>query len=72
VELQVGYTLKGPLAQFGRPGLVRDLAGRIAAEFAANLEARLAGRPAAAASGLNPLSLLAHLLRSRLRRFRRG
>ena len=68
VELQVGYTLTGPLAQFGRPGLVRDLAARITAEFAANLEARLAGKPARApARGLNPLSLLADLLRDRLR-----
>lgn len=68
VELQVGYTLTGPLAQFGRPGLVRDLAARITAEFAANLEARLAGEPARASTrGLNPLLLLASLLRDRLR-----
>jgi carbon-monoxide dehydrogenase small subunit len=67
VELQVGYTLKGTLAQFGRPGLVRDLAARITADFATNLEARLAGKPpAATASSLNPLSLLAHLLRRQL------
>ncbi len=46
VDMQVGYTLKGALAQFSRPGLVRDLAGRITAAFAANLEARLAGKPA--------------------------
>jgi len=44
VELQVGYALKGALAQFGRPGLVRNLAGRITAEFAHNLEDLLAGR----------------------------
>jgi carbon-monoxide dehydrogenase small subunit len=67
VELQVGYTLKGALAQFSRPGLVRDLAARITAQFAANLEARLAGRvPAASAGGLNPLSLLIGILRNRI------
>jgi carbon-monoxide dehydrogenase small subunit len=67
VELQVGYTLKGALAQFSRPGLVRDLAARITAQFAANLEARLAGRvPAASAGGLNALSLLIGMLRNRI------
>ncbi|KAB1074376.1 xanthine dehydrogenase family Fe-S subunit [Methylobacterium planeticum] len=66
VELAVGYTLKGPLAQFGRPGLVRDLAGRLTAEFARNLEARLSGRAApATAPGLNPLRLLLDLVRAR-------
>jgi carbon-monoxide dehydrogenase small subunit len=72
VALTVGYTLKGPLAQFGRPGLVRDVAGRLTAEFARNLEARLSGRavdadPAAAPSGLNPFHLVAGLLFGRLK-----
>ncbi|MEE9250828.1 MAG: carbon monoxide dehydrogenase, partial [Alphaproteobacteria bacterium] len=31
----------GPLAQFGRAGIVNDLAARLTAEFAKNLEARL-------------------------------
>jgi carbon-monoxide dehydrogenase small subunit len=67
VELQVGYTLKGALAQFSRPGLVRDLAARITAQFAANLEARLAGTtPASAARSLSPLSLLIGMLRDRI------
>jgi carbon-monoxide dehydrogenase small subunit len=67
VELQVGYTLKGALAQFGRPGLVRELAARITAAFAANLEARLGGRPpVASARSLNPLSLLIGLLWGRI------
>jgi carbon-monoxide dehydrogenase small subunit len=44
VELAIGYALKGPLAQFARPVLVRNLAGRMIAEFSRNLEARLAGR----------------------------
>ncbi|MFG1350196.1 2Fe-2S iron-sulfur cluster-binding protein [Xanthobacter autotrophicus] len=66
VALTVGYTLKGPLAQFGRPGLVREVAGRLIADFAANLEARLSGAPAAAGPGLNPLKLLAALISQRL------
>jgi aerobic carbon-monoxide dehydrogenase small subunit len=44
VELTIGYALKGALAQFGRPGLVRNLAGRMIAEFSRNLENRLTGR----------------------------
>jgi carbon-monoxide dehydrogenase small subunit len=66
VDLQVGYTLKGALAQFSRPGLVRDLAERITAQFAANLEARLAGKTPVSEGGLNPLSLLIAILRSRI------
>ena len=48
VELTIGYALKGPLAQFGRPSLVRNLAGRMIAEFSRNLEARLTGGSSAA------------------------
>jgi aerobic carbon-monoxide dehydrogenase small subunit len=66
VALDVGYILTGPLAQFGRPGLVRDLAGRIAVEFARNLDARLSGVSAPAPAGLNPLRLLLGLARARL------
>jgi carbon-monoxide dehydrogenase small subunit len=66
VEMQVGYTLKGALAQFSRPGLVRDLAARITAQFAANLEASLAGKPPAPAQDINPLSLLLGVLRNRI------
>jgi carbon-monoxide dehydrogenase small subunit len=48
VELTIGYVLKGPLAQFGRPSLVRNLAGRMIAEFSRNLEVRLTGGSSAA------------------------
>jgi carbon-monoxide dehydrogenase small subunit len=58
VELTVAYTLKGPLAQFSRPALVRNMAERIIAAFAANLKARLSGRPPAADGDLDLLSLL--------------
>ncbi len=70
VLLDVGYTLTGPLAQFSRPGLVRDLAGRITADLARNLDARLSGAAAPAAAGLNPLRLLAALVRARLAAWR--
>ncbi|KQO66666.1 carbon monoxide dehydrogenase [Methylobacterium sp. Leaf87] len=68
IDLAVGYTLKGPLAQFGRPGLVRDLAERLGADFAANLEARLSGDPAPVPAGINPLRLLLTMLTASLRR----
>jgi aerobic carbon-monoxide dehydrogenase small subunit len=67
-DITVGYTLSGALAQFGRPGLVKDLAGRLTAEFARNLEARLSGAPPAPAPpALNVAALLFALLRDRVR-----
>ena len=52
VDLSIGYTLTGMLAQVGRPGLVRDLAARLIAEFAGNLDRRLSGTsPADSRSG---------------------
>src|SRR4029079_19733327 len=52
VELNVGYRLTGTLAQFSRSDLVQDIASRLIALFAQNLEARLTrpeetARPAA-------------------------
>ena len=47
VDIDIGYTLTGMLAQFSRSGLVEDVANRILAAFVANLEDRLAGRGAA-------------------------
>jgi carbon-monoxide dehydrogenase small subunit len=44
VELTVGYRLTGPLAQFSRSDLVDDVASRIVAAFAQNVEARLSGK----------------------------
>jgi carbon monoxide dehydrogenase subunit G len=41
VTVVVDYTLTGPLAQFSRGGLVRELASALTAQFAANLAARL-------------------------------
>jgi carbon monoxide dehydrogenase subunit G len=83
VELAVDYTLTGSLAQFSRGGLVADLAGRLAQEFARNLEARLnaeaAAAPAAetpaapepppAAAALNAGGLLGAVLWARIKAF---
>jgi aerobic carbon-monoxide dehydrogenase small subunit len=41
VDVVIGYALTGPLAQFGRGGLVRDLVRRIGGAFAQNLDAQL-------------------------------
>ncbi len=73
VELAIGYAVKGALAQFARPVLVRNLAGRMIAEFSRNLEARLAGRSSeAAASEINLPRLALSSLSARLVRWARG
>lgn len=70
VDLSIGYTLTGMLAQVGRPGLVRDLAARLIAEFAGNLDRRLSGASADAAPvELNGMALLLGSLRARVARW---
>ena len=56
VDIVVEFTLSGALAQFNRPGLVNDLAGRLTDQFAANLQAKLdaAGGGEAAADAAAP------------------
>src|SRR3954447_14333139 len=68
VDLSIGYTLTGMLAQVGRPGLVRDLAARLIAEFAGNLDRRLSGpsHGEATAVELNGMALVFSLLRARV------
>ena len=68
VDLSIGYTLTGMLAQVGRPGLVRDLAARLIAEFAGNLDRRLSGtsQGEATAVELNGMALVFSLLRARV------
>jgi carbon-monoxide dehydrogenase small subunit len=69
VELSIGYSLKGMLAQIARDGLVRDLAARLTADFARNLDRHLSGVPvdstAEGLQNLNGVSLLFSLLRER-------
>ena len=43
VSVVVDYVLSGPLAQFGRSGLVRDFANRLSQRFAGNLNRAMAG-----------------------------
>lgn len=70
VDLSIGYTLTGMLAQVGRPGLVRDLARRLVAEFAGNLDRHMSGAPSgqAAPAELSFWSLASDVLRARLAR----
>jgi aerobic carbon-monoxide dehydrogenase small subunit len=72
VELSIGYSLRGMLAQIAREGLVRDLAARLTADFARNLDRHLSGAPpdapAEEAQSLNAVSLLIDLLRTRVRK----
>ena len=70
VELSIGYSLRGMLAQIGRSGLIRDLAARLIADFAANLDRRLSGSAtetatSAPAADLNIVSLVFGLMRQR-------
>jgi carbon-monoxide dehydrogenase small subunit len=75
VDVTVGYTLTGMLAQFGRSGLIHDVANRLTAAFARNLEARLgAGEgdrqaPPAPAAALDAGSLILSVLAGRVRSF---
>lgn len=72
VDLSIGYTLKGTLAQLGRPALVRGLAERMIAEFAGNLDRRLSGTPSAAGNSvadLNALSLFFNAVRAYVARY---
>jgi aerobic carbon-monoxide dehydrogenase small subunit len=72
VELSIGYSLRGMLAQIAREGLVRDLAARLTADFARNLDRQLSGirqdRTAEGSQNLNGMSLLINLLRAHARK----
>ena len=46
VDINVDFTLTGRLAQFSRAGIVNDLAARLTADFARNLEVALAPQAA--------------------------
>jgi aerobic carbon-monoxide dehydrogenase small subunit len=70
VELSIGYSLRGLLAQVAREGLVRDFASRLIAEFARNLERRLLGAqdniPTQSSKSLDATGLMFNLLRARV------
>jgi aerobic carbon-monoxide dehydrogenase small subunit len=67
VEVAIGYSLRGLLAQMAREGLVRALVARMTADFAGNLDRHLSGAGpedhAKKAVELNGFSLLAAVLR---------
>lgn len=68
VDVDVGYTLTGTLAQFGRSGLVQDIARRMTAAFAQNVEARLKdGSQLRTATELNAGSLFFAALWARVK-----
>ena len=72
VELLIGYSLRGLLAQFAREGLVRDLAKRLIADFARNLDRNLSGAGSGQSKPLDGLRLALDLLLTRLRNIIRG
>lgn len=45
VDIAVRFALAGTLAQFGRSGLIRDVAEHLTSVFAGNLQAALSGKP---------------------------
>ena len=47
IQIKADIALAGALAQFGRTGIVQDVAARLTAEFARNLHARLAAQSSA-------------------------
>jgi carbon-monoxide dehydrogenase small subunit len=69
VDVTIGYTLTGLLAQIGRSGLARDLAQRIGEAFARNVDARLRAPSGAAAPQvrLSVPALVLAAMRARLR-----
>jgi aerobic carbon-monoxide dehydrogenase small subunit len=73
VEVEVGYTLTGALAQFSRSGIVYDLAERLTAAFARNLESRLDRGPefseAPQQAELDAGRLVLSVIRARIKRF---
>ncbi len=70
IAIDVRAVLSGPLAQFGRSGIVDDLATRMTGLFAANLDHLLSGAaltPEAAPAALQAGSLLRKVLWARLK-----
>ena len=56
VDLAVDFSLTGMLAQFSRGALVEEIAQRLGAEFAKNLEAKMGESPGGASTGAAPAS----------------
>src|SRR5262249_21084964 len=56
VDVSIGFTLTGVLAQFSRSGLVLDVAGRLISVFVQNLEARLSHQAAGGSAESAPVT----------------
>jgi len=78
VDIEVAFTLTGPLAQFSRSNLLRDIARRMTQAFARNLQTRLGGSgtptqiTAPPAAELNAGSLFLSALWDRIKAFVRA
>ncbi len=70
VDFAIAYSLTGPLAQFGRGDLVRDLVRQIARAFVANIEAHIKGGGTAPSkpAEIKAASLLWSVIWARIRR----
>jgi carbon-monoxide dehydrogenase small subunit len=66
LAVRLSWRLTGPLAQFGRTALVRDLVRRVALEFAANLDAMVAGQAPPPAQRLGLLGMVWAMLKAKL------
>ncbi len=64
VRLELTWRLSGALAGFARGGLLRDLVGRMARDFGANLSREIAGAPPVATAPPSLLSFILTTLRS--------
>jgi aerobic carbon-monoxide dehydrogenase small subunit len=61
VDVQVGFALTGPLAQFSRSSIVTDIAKRMTDAFAQNLSARMGHAAGGEAAGAMPPAPVAEL-----------
>jgi carbon-monoxide dehydrogenase small subunit len=71
VDISVKFLLTGALAQFGRAGLVKDVADHLTQLFATNLKASLSGKPSSgnANATLDAASAVRAVLWNRIRGF---
>lgn len=75
VQVEMLYSLQGPLAQFSRSGLVKDFVRRMVADFGAQVASRMSGDESAPKpqAPVSPISIVFSLLMERIRRlFRRS
>jgi aerobic carbon-monoxide dehydrogenase small subunit len=68
IEIEVGYRLTGPLAQFSRSDLVNEIASRITSTFVRNLAARLDGQSAdGAMTDFNAVPMFSSVIRDHVK-----